>query len=86
MWISRNEYDNMKANIKCLENRYYSQFKANGILADRLGERMHEVYELRDQLKQIENYKKEAEEYKQKYADEVNKRLELIKFYEDKSK
>lgn len=38
-----------------------------------------------DQLRcERHEYQAELEEYKRKYADEVNKRLELIKFYEEK--
>ena len=41
------------------------------------------------QMDQLRNerleYQVECEEYKRKYADEVNKRLELIKFYEERS-
>lgn len=41
------------------------------------------------QMDQLRNerleYQAECAEYKQKYADEVNKRLELIKFYEERS-
>ena len=38
-----------------------------------------------DQLRgETLEYQAECAEYKQKYADEVNKRLELIKFYEER--
>lgn len=41
------------------------------------------------QMDQLRNerleYQVECEAYKKKYADEVNKRLELIKFYEERS-
>lgn len=78
MWISRNEYKNLKANIKCLENRYTAQRDINQSL-------LYDIDVYLEQIKQLEAYKSKAEEYKQKYADEVNKRLELIEFYEGKN-
>lgn len=75
MWISRNEYENLKANIKCLENRYSTQRDINSALLEDLDICHAEINQFKDQ-------KAELEEYKQKYADEVQKRLELIELYE----
>ena len=85
MWISRAEYENLKANIRCLEARYTEQLKMTNKLIDNSNDQSMEIYELRKQTEQIDIYKQELEEYKQKYADEVNKRLELIKFYEERN-
>lgn len=47
---------------------------------------VNSLYWQMDQLRSEKwAYQAECAEYKQKYADEVNKRLELIKFYEERS-
>ena len=66
MWISRNEYENLNENIKCLGG-YYT----------------HKINLLKDKIKSLEFYEQEAKEYKQKYVDEVQKRLELVKLLEN---
>lgn len=66
MWISRGEYNRLKA---CESKR---------------DDYIRSLYWQMDQLRSERlEYMAECEEYKQKYADEVNKRLELIKFYEE---
>jgi chromosome segregation ATPase len=75
MWISRNEYENLKANIKCLENRYSTQRNINEEL-------LYDLDMCHTKINKLEDQKAELEEYKQKYADEVQKRLELIELYE----
>lgn len=59
----------------------YNRLKA---LEKRRDDHINSLYYEIDQLRseRIECWA-ECEEYKQKYADEVNKRLELIKFYEE---
>ena len=71
MWISRAEYNRLKAcEEKCDDRNDY----------------VRSLYWQMDQLRNERlEYQAECEEYKRKYADEVNKRLELIKFYEEKS-
>lgn len=76
MWISKNEYENLQANIKCLEGRYSTQRDINKALIENLDICHAEI----DQLK---SQKATLEEYKQKYADEVQKRLELVKLLEN---
>ena len=69
MWISRAEYQELKA----LNKKHRSQY------TDSL------CWQIEQLRKEKAKLREQCEEYKQKYADEVNKRLELIKFYEDKS-
>ena len=83
MWISRAEYENLKANIKCLEARYTEQLKITDRILDERKDRSIEISVLRRQIKELEAYNQEVEEYKQKYADEVQKRLELVKLLEN---
>ena len=94
MWISRAEYENLKANIKCLEARYTEQLKITDRILDERKDRSIEISVLRRQIEELEAYKQkqieeievckqEVEEYKQKYADEVQKRLELVKLLEN---
>ena len=65
MWISRDEYNRLKA---CEEKR---------------DDYVRSLYWQIDQLRSERlEYMSECEEYKRKYADEVNKRLELIQYYE----
>ena len=69
MWISRDEYNRLKA----LEKR-----------DDDRNDYLRSLYWEMDQLRSERlEYMTECEVYKKKYADEVNKRLELIKFYEE---
>ena len=69
MWISRAKYQALKA----LNKKYRSQYM------DSL------CWQIEQLRKEKSILREQCEEYKQKYADEVNKRLELIKFYEEKS-
>ena len=72
MWISKKEYNHL-VNIE----QHYQEH---------VNHRSYLFIEAVDRIKiltaELERYKSEAEEYKQKYADEVNKRLELIEYYE----
>jgi hypothetical protein len=68
MWISRDEYNRLKAFEKRRDDYINSLY--------------YEIDQLRRE--RLECWA-ECEEYKQKYADEVNKRLELIQFYEGKN-
>lgn len=83
MWISRDEYDSLKEKCDCMEGRYLSQKEVTNELIQSLNAQYYEVYNLKEQLKQMEVYKQESEEYKLKYADEVQKRLELVKLIEN---
>ena len=68
MWISRAEYNALKS----LNKKHRSQYM------DSL------CWQIEQLRKEKSKLREQCEEYKQKYADEVNKRLELIKFYEEK--
>ena len=66
MWISRAEYNALKA----LNKEYHSQY------IDSL------CWQIEQLRKEKSKLKEQCEEYKQKYANEVQKRLELIELYE----
>lgn len=87
MWISRDEYEKLKINADFWKAEYDNATKNNRILSARFSECLSDsqrtIDDLQDQIKQLEVYKFEAEEYKQKYADEVQKRLELVKLLEN---
>ena len=78
MWISRAEYNRIK---------YFKQKRDEAwIFYDSLKTHFDSLcVQLEKERKEKCKYKEQCEEYKQKYADEVNKRLELIKFYEEKN-
>ena len=69
MWISRAEYQALKS----LNKKHRSQYM------DSL------CWQIEQLRKEKSKLREQCEEYKRKYADEVNKRLELIKFYEERS-
>lgn len=72
MWISKKEYKYL-INI---ERHYQEHVNHRSELFIEAVDRIQTLTE------ELERYKSEAEEYKQKYADEVQKRLELIELYE----
>ena len=69
MWISRAQYNALKA----LNEKHRSQYM------DSL------CWQIEQLRKEKTRLREQCEEYKRKYADEVNKRLELIKFYEERN-
>lgn len=69
MWISRKKYKEMKQSISDL-NANLSSCRYS--LANR-------TEQLADYMLKVSELERELEEYKQKYADEVQKRLDLIK-------
>lgn len=77
MWITREEYEAI--------NQLREELKRVKYLKDCFVDSC-EVHKLNYDMVKEENIilKKELEEYKQKYADEVNKRLELIQLIEKK--
>ena len=78
MWINRAEYNRLKSfKHKC--NEAYGMY-------DYLKEHFDSLcVQLDKEIREKRKYKEQCEEYKRKYADEVNKRLELIKFYEERN-
>lgn len=68
MWISRKKYKEMKQSISDL-NANLSSCRYS--LANR-------TEQLADYMLKVSELERELEEYKQKYADEVQKRLDLI--------
>lgn len=68
MWISRKKYNKMKQHIIDLETNL------NGYSYSLISR----TKQLSDYMLKISELELELEEYKQKYADEVQKRLDLI--------
>lgn len=83
MWISRDKYENLKVDVDFWRVRYDTQNDLTKELLKIADEHCSTICKLQDQIKQLEVYKSEAQEYKQKYADEVQKRLELVKLLEN---
>ena len=75
MWISRAEYNELKS-----FREKYNGAKMVDDFSDTYIESL--LWQINAQKKEKIKYREQCEEYKRKYADEVNKRLELIKFYE----
>lgn len=72
MWISKKEYKHLKN----IENHYEEHVSRRTKLFEEAVDRIQFL------TTELDYYQSEAEKYKQKYADEVNKRLELIEYYE----
>lgn len=68
MWISKKKYNEMKQRIIDLETNLHSYSYSLSNRTEQLSDYMLKASELEQEL----------EEYKQKYADEVQKRLDLI--------
>ena len=78
MWVNRAEYNEFKT-FKKKHNEVWLVYDSLKTNFDSL------CTQLEKEIREKRKYKEQCEEYKQKYADEVNKRLELIKFYEERS-
>ena len=78
MWISRTEYNALKS-----FREKYDVDKIADDFRDTYIESL--LWQIDIQKKEKIKYREQCEEYKRKYADEVNKRLELIKFYEERN-
>jgi hypothetical protein len=80
MWISRCEYNELVRSKNFWEKAYEDRVITTQALLTTTGEKLR----LMDEVKlQNSKLKLQVEEFKQKYADEVQKRLELIKFLEN---
>lgn len=75
MWISKYEYEELKE----YKHLYDGMCIRHKNLQDMV---TIELDCTRDYIKNLTNELEQMKEYKQKYADEVNKRLELIEYYE----
>lgn len=87
MWISNTEYNLLKTAAEFWESEYHKMSKLKNDIIDAV-ERDRKavditIKELKDQVASLEHTQKELQEYKQKYADEVQKRLEIIKLLEN---
>lgn len=79
MWINSKKYkslvehnNNLSMQLEFCQGRITSLYNKIDVL-----DKLHKESQTETEL-----YKNLCEEYKQKYADEVQKRLELIEFYE----
>ena len=69
MWISRDRYNNLID----IEQHCEERVERRSVLLNEAMNRIKILYE------QCNMYRSDAEKYKQMYADEVQKRLELVK-------
>lgn len=83
MWISKKEYNNLKAKADFWEAEYCAMSESKNTVLQVMGDcikgRDIIIKDLRGKTQLLERTQKELQEYQQKYADEVQKRLELIK-------
>ena len=79
MWISKLEYEEL---VKS-RNHWKEYYDHEVACRHSLLTNYNSAFALNDKLNSENiDLKNKLEEYKQKYADEVNKRLELIQYYE----
>lgn len=76
MWVWRDTYNNLQSSCEFWKNEYSS-------LYDRYRRSMLNYDKLKDEIASLKTENEELKEYKQKYADEFQKRLELVKLIED---
>ena len=88
MWISKKKYKQLEDRAEFWKDEYYrndtSKVALIHSLIDELRFRNMTIEQLNAQLEDFEAVKTELQKYKQKYADEVTKRITLIQFYEVK--
>ena len=87
MWVWKDEYNKLRASRDFWEEQYKNlsdrREKKVKELFDCLGEKQGLIDDLIEQIKSLQHAQTELQEYKQKYADEVQKRLELVKLLEN---
>ena len=80
MWISRSDYNELVSSKNFWEKAYEDRVINTQAVLTAIDKKL----KLMDEVKlQNSKLKLQVEEFKQKYADEVQKRLELIKFLEN---
>lgn len=87
MWISKEEYNRLKNGAEFWEKEYDTmnrrKHEAIKALGDCLKDSQITIDDLKNQIESLKSVEEELQKYKQKYADEVQKRLELIKLLEN---
>ena len=87
MWIKKKEYKRLKTNAEFWEKEYnaISERKVATIeaLVNSLKDAGITIDNLNKQVESLKAVEEELQEYKQKYIDEVQKRLELAKLLEN---
>jgi outer membrane protein TolC len=87
MWISKKEYERLKTGAEFWEKEYdtINERKLTAIkaLGDCLKDAQTTIDNLKSQVESLKSAQEELQKYKQKYADEVQKRLELVKLLEN---
>ena len=76
MWVLKDQYNEL------LQSRDFWK-KEYGCVCDVINNLQLEIINLTKQVKSLKDANEELQDYKQKYADEVQKRLELIKLLEN---
>ena len=87
MWISKKEYNGLKTTAEFWEKEYYKMSERKNDTLKAIGDCLKAtdmtIKDLKDEVESLKHTQKELQEYKQKYADEVQKRLELVKLLEN---
>jgi len=87
MWIFKDQYNQLQRQATFWRDEYHAlserKQKAITTLEDCLMDSQRTIDDLMDRIKLLESENKDLKEYKQKYADEVQKRLELVKLLEN---
>ncbi len=87
MWIFKDQYNQLRRQGEFWRDEYHALEKRKQAsiqnLTDCLTDSQIMIDDLMDRIKLLESENEELKEYKQKYADEVQKRLELVKLLEN---
>ena len=87
MWIWKDQYNQLIRSGEFWSNEYHTLQERKRIsdrrYDDALANKQKTINDLMEQLELLKSTQEELQEYKQKYADEVQKRLELVKLLEN---
>lgn len=87
MWVWRDTYNKLQSSCEFWKNEYASLYDSKVKLMRNYNNLLGDLYKstkvLQDEIASLKAENEELKEYKQKYADEVQKRLELVKLLED---
>ena len=76
MWVWKDVYNKLQQSCEFWKKEY-------SYLCDGVNDLQLEIINLTKQVASLKAANEELQEYKQKYADEVQKRLELVKLLEN---
>ena len=87
MWVWRDRYNKLQSSCEFWKNEYASLYDSKVELMRNYSNILDGLYTyieiLKDEIASLKAENEELKEYKQKYADEVQKRLELVKLLEN---